>query len=84
MRILDCKEKTCKEYNKNAPAITEYLCDECKEHFENVKNALKELNITLSPEQQQKLDQFYHLLVEWNKKINLQLFFDFNNGGIIL
>ena len=33
--------------------------------------ALKELNITLSPEQQQKLDQFYHLLVEWNKKINL-------------
>lgn len=45
MRILDCKEKTCKEYNKNAPAITEYLCDECKEHFENVKNTLKELNI---------------------------------------
>ena len=33
--------------------------------------ALKELNITLSTEQQQKLDQFYHLLVEWNKKINL-------------
>lgn len=33
--------------------------------------ALKEINITLSPEQQQKLDQFYHLLVEWNKKINL-------------
>ena len=33
--------------------------------------ALKELNITLYPEQQQKLDQFYHLLVEWNEKINL-------------
>ena len=33
--------------------------------------ALKELNITLSTEQQQKLDQFYHLLVEWNKKIKL-------------
>ena len=33
--------------------------------------ALKELNITLSPEHQHKLDQFYHLLVEWNKKINL-------------
>ena len=47
MRILDCKEKTCKEYNKNAPAITEYLCDECKEHFENVKNTLKELNLSL-------------------------------------
>lgn len=33
--------------------------------------ALKEINITLSLEQQQKLDQFYHLLVEWNEKINL-------------
>ncbi len=34
-------------------------------------DALKELNITLSLDQQQKLDQFYHLLVEWNEKINL-------------
>ena len=37
MRILDCKEKKCKEANVNAPKILDYLCDECKEHFENVK-----------------------------------------------
>ena len=46
MRILDCKEKKCKEYNVGAPRITEYLCDECKEHFENVKNVLETLNIS--------------------------------------
>ena len=46
MRILDCKEKKCKEYNVGAPRITDYLCDECKEHFENVKNVLESLNIS--------------------------------------
>ena len=46
MRILDCKEKKCKEYNVGAPKITDYLCDECKEHFENVKNVLESLNIS--------------------------------------
>lgn len=45
MRILDCKEKKCKEYNIGAPEIIDFLCDECKEHFENVKNILNSLNI---------------------------------------
>ncbi len=45
MRILDCKEEKCKKLNKGAPVILDYLCEECKEHFENVKNMLKQLNI---------------------------------------
>lgn len=45
MRILDCKENKCKELNQGAPVILDYLCDECKTHFENVKKGLKELNI---------------------------------------
>ena len=45
MRILDCKEKKCKEYNIGAPEIIDFLCDESKEHFENVKNILSSLNI---------------------------------------
>lgn len=40
MRILDCKEKRCKELNVGAPMMIDYLCDECKEHFENVKSML--------------------------------------------
>lgn len=45
MRILDCKEKDCKELNKNAPKIIDYLCDECKIHFENVKKLLEAMKI---------------------------------------
>ena len=45
MRILDCKEKKCKDLNTGAPTILDYLCDECEAHFDNVKKGLDELNI---------------------------------------
>ena len=45
MRILDCKEKKCKELNQGAPVILDYLCEECSTHFENVKKALEKLGI---------------------------------------
>lgn len=45
MRILDCKEKRCKEFNQGAPMMIDYLCDECKEHFENVKSMLDNLGV---------------------------------------
>ena len=40
MRILDCKNEGCKSITANAPAITEYLCDDCKAHFEEVQKLL--------------------------------------------
>ena len=40
MRILDCKEKRCKELNVGAPKMIDYLCEECRTHFEKVKNGL--------------------------------------------
>lgn len=46
MRILDCKDENCKKLNIGAPMMIDYLCDECKEHFENVKAALDNLNIS--------------------------------------
>ena len=45
MRILDCKEKRCREFNQGAPMMIDYLCDECKEHFENVKSMLDNLGV---------------------------------------
>lgn len=45
MRILDCKEKRCKEFNQGAPRIIDYLCDDCREHFEKVKNSLDSLGV---------------------------------------
>lgn len=45
MRILDCKEKKCKEITKNAPIIIDYVCEDCTTHFDQVKKLLELLNI---------------------------------------
>lgn len=45
LRILDCKEEKCKEITKNAPKITDYLCDDCRAHFQEVQRILTSLGI---------------------------------------
>jgi histidyl-tRNA synthetase len=40
MRILDCKSPQDIQLAKNAPKITDYLCEECREHYSAVKEAL--------------------------------------------
>ena len=40
MRILDCKSPICKEIAAGAPVVLDFLCDDCKEHFETVKSHL--------------------------------------------
>lgn len=37
MRILDCKSPVCSKIASCAPVVIDFLCDECKEHFEGVK-----------------------------------------------
>ncbi len=45
LRLLDCKEEGCKQVNKGAPSILDYLCEECHAHFEEVKACLDLANI---------------------------------------
>jgi histidyl-tRNA synthetase len=45
LRILDCKNKSCKQIANNAPKITKFACDSCKEHYNNVKDRLTSLSI---------------------------------------
>ena len=40
LRILDCKNEQCKKITANAPQILDYICDDCKEHFETLKRLL--------------------------------------------
>ena len=37
MRIIDCKEPGCRQIVKGAPRTIDYLCDDCRAHFEGVK-----------------------------------------------
>lgn len=45
MRILDCKNPECQAQTKDAPIMLDYLCDDCKAHFESVKGQLESLGI---------------------------------------
>ncbi|MBR3003932.1 MAG: histidine--tRNA ligase [Lachnospiraceae bacterium] len=45
LRVLDCKVETCKEIVKDAPRTIDYLCDDCRDHFEELKSILEELGI---------------------------------------
>lgn len=45
LRVLDCKNPDCKHVIVNAPTVDTVLCDECKDHFTILMDALKALNI---------------------------------------
>jgi histidyl-tRNA synthetase len=45
MRILDCKSPICTEVGNGAPVMMDYLCDECRSHFEGVKSCLESAEI---------------------------------------
>jgi histidyl-tRNA synthetase len=45
LRVIDCKVDACKEIVKDAPRTIEYLDEECKAHFEELKSLLDALGI---------------------------------------
>lgn len=45
LRMLDCKEEECKKITAGAPKILDYLCPDCKTHFEKVKGILNGCNV---------------------------------------
>lgn len=67
MRILDCKSPICREIAKDAPAVLDYLCDDCKEHFEKVQAYLKAQNIeyTINPRIVRGLDYYTKTVFEF-------------------
>ena len=46
LRVLDCKVPACREAMTGAPALLDYLCADCRQHFEVFKSALAELGIS--------------------------------------
>lgn len=45
LRILDCKNERCQEVIKDAPSLTNYLCDECETHFSKLQQMLKAVGV---------------------------------------
>lgn len=67
MRILDCKSPVCSEIAKDAPVVTDYLCEECDKHFKKVQEYLKAMNIeyTINPKIVRGLDYYTKTVFEF-------------------
>ena len=67
MRILDCKSPICKEIAEGAPAIIDYICEDCSNHFESVKKYLDKMNIeyTVNPRIVRGLDYYTRTVFEF-------------------
>lgn len=67
MRILDCKSPICQDIAKDAPVILDYLCDDCKSHFEKLQKNLTAMNIefTVNPKIVRGLDYYTKTVFEF-------------------
>ncbi|MCK5849019.1 MAG: histidine--tRNA ligase [Caldisericia bacterium] len=46
LRILDCKVRSCRPYIDDTPKMKDYLCEECKTHFNQVLELLASMDIS--------------------------------------
>lgn len=67
MRILDCKSPVCSKIAQGAPKITDYLCDECREHFASVQKYLDAAGVeyTVNPTIVRGLDYYTKTVFEF-------------------
>jgi len=46
MRVFDCKVETCNELYKNAPKLTNHLCEQCTQEWQQLKDDLDLLAVS--------------------------------------
>ena len=67
LRVLDCKDDACRAVARDAPRITDHLCDACREHFEAVLGGLKEegIDAEVTPTMVRGLDYYTRTAFEF-------------------
>ncbi|NLC62561.1 MAG: histidine--tRNA ligase [Thermoanaerobacterales bacterium] len=45
LRVFDCKNERCQQIINDTPIVLDYLCDECKVHFNKVENTLTTIGV---------------------------------------
>ncbi len=70
MRILDCKSSICHAIAEDAPKISDFLCDSCRDHFTKLRHLLDETGIayTLDPMLVRGLDYYTNTVFEFVSK----------------
>ena len=51
LRVLDCKRESCRKILKEAPVISDFLCEECRGYFEEVKDLLDGFGVPFEEDQ---------------------------------
>ncbi len=75
LRILDCKEEKCSAINAGAPKTLDFLCDECRQHFEKLTSILDACGVkyVLDPKLVRGLDYYSKTVFEFvSTKIGAQ------------
>ena len=67
MRILDCKNESCKKISENAPVVLDYICQDCSKHFGRVKTFLDAADVeyTVNPNIVRGLDYYTRTVFEF-------------------
>ena len=80
MRILDCKSPECQAVCKDAPKITDYLCEDCQKHFQKVQEYLTAMGVEfeVDPGLVRGLDYYTRTVFEFPSK---SLGFALGGGG---
>lgn len=73
LRAFDCKNETCANIMEGAPNIHDYLCEDCKEHFEIVKSSLDASNVkyTINNKLVRGLDYYTRTVFEVSANVGL-------------
>jgi histidyl-tRNA synthetase len=60
LRILDCKVERCIELRRGAPKVTDYICEDCRRHFDRLLSLLARLGVphTVNPDMVRGLDYY--------------------------
>jgi len=71
LRVFDCKVKSCQAVLKNAPSQREYLCEDCKLHFDQVKRGLEGFSIPYQENDRlvRGLDYYSRTVVEFKSRL---------------
>jgi len=73
LRVLDCKNETCKAITKNAPSPSEFLCPECSSHFDRLRNLLSSQKVSFQVDAQlvRGLDYYTRTVFEFQARTGL-------------
>ncbi len=60
LRVFDCKKEECQAQLSDAPVVLDFLCTDCRRHFERVKGLLEELRLpyAVNPRMVRGLDYY--------------------------